>query len=213
MATLETQYKNFLLDNPDSKFNFEEWKEWFGKQLVESIKNMERTFNSDDLSWIAFSLLEYSRSMDYEGDLSDCGNEIGNMVGSKYKNMTEVEIEDFIKGIWLMLNQKEPKEYILSSGSTYTVKEFIEKAFLAAGINGYWSFISTVGKPTSPENEIFIKDTGEILMKINPKFYRPAEVDLLLGNSDKARLELNWQPEVSFETLVKRMVDNDIKSI
>ena len=99
MATLETQYKNFLLDNPDSKFTFEEWKEWFGKQLVESIKIMERTFNSDDLSWIAFSLLEYSRSMDYEGDLSDCGNEIGNMVGSKYKNMTEGEIEDFITGI------------------------------------------------------------------------------------------------------------------
>jgi len=99
MATLETQYKNFLLDNPDSKFTFEEWKEWFGKQLAESIKNMERRFNSDDLSWIAFSLIEYSRSMDYEGDLSDCGNEIGNMVGSKYKNMTEDEIEDFITGI------------------------------------------------------------------------------------------------------------------
>jgi hypothetical protein len=99
MATLETQYKNFLLDNPDSKFNFEEWKEWFGKQLVESIKNMERTFNSYDLSWIAFSLLEYSRSMEYEGDLSDCGNEIGNIVGSKYENMTEGEIEDFITGI------------------------------------------------------------------------------------------------------------------
>jgi len=99
MATLETQYKNFLLDNPDSKFTFEEWKEWFGKQLVESIKNMERTFNSDDLSWIAFSLLEYSRSMDYEGDLSDCGNEIGHTVGLKYKNMTEGEIEDFITGI------------------------------------------------------------------------------------------------------------------
>jgi len=99
MATLETQYKNFLLDNPDSKLTFEEWKEWFGKQMVESIKNMERTFNSDDLSWIAFSLIEYSRSMDYEGDLSDCGNEIGNMVGSKYKNMTQEEIEDFITGI------------------------------------------------------------------------------------------------------------------
>jgi len=61
---------------------------------------MERTFNSDDLSWIALGLKEYSRSMmDYEGDLSDCGNEIGNMVGRKYKNMTEGEIEDFITGI------------------------------------------------------------------------------------------------------------------
>ena len=66
---------------------------------------MERTFNSDDLSWIAFSLIEYSRSMDYEGDLSDCGNEIGNMVGSKYKNMTEGEIEDARHSIFEGMNR------------------------------------------------------------------------------------------------------------
>lgn len=60
---------------------------------------MERTFNSDDLSWIALSLKERSRSIEYEGDLSDCGNEIGNMVGLKYKNMAQGEIEDFITGI------------------------------------------------------------------------------------------------------------------
>ena len=60
---------------------------------------MERTFNSDDLSWIGFSLTEKSNVTVYDGDLSDCGNEIGNMVGSKYKNMTEGEIEDFITGI------------------------------------------------------------------------------------------------------------------
>ena len=99
MATLETQYKNFLLDNPDSKFTFEEWKEWFGKQLAESIKNMERTFNSDNLSWIGSSLTEKSNEIVYDGDLSVCGNEIGYTVGRKYKNMTEGEIEDFITGI------------------------------------------------------------------------------------------------------------------
>ena len=60
---------------------------------------MERTFSSDDLSWIALSLKEYSCSMDYEGDLSDCGNEIGYMVGKTYKDMTQDEIEDFITGI------------------------------------------------------------------------------------------------------------------
>jgi GDPmannose 4,6-dehydratase len=98
----------------------------------------------------------------------DCGEEFSPLeLGNIDAKRDWSHAEDFIKGIWLMLNQKEPKEYILSSGSTYTVKEFIEKAFLAAGINGYWSFISTVGTPTSPENEIFIKDTGEILMKIN----------------------------------------------
>jgi GDPmannose 4,6-dehydratase len=119
--------------------------------------------------------------------------------------------EDFVKGIWLMLNQKEPKEFILSSGSTYTVREFIEMAFLQAGIKGHWSFSTTIGNESLPENEIFLKDTGEILMKINPIFYRPAEVDLLWGDSTEARIKLNWKPEISFENLVKRMVANDLK--
>lgn len=119
--------------------------------------------------------------------------------------------QDFIKGIWLMLNQKEPKEFILSSGSTYTVREFIEMAFLQAGIKGHWSFIETIDDNKRPENEIFKKDTGQILMKINPIFYRPAEVDLLWGDSTEARIKLNWKPEISFEELVKRMVDSDLK--
>jgi GDPmannose 4,6-dehydratase len=117
--------------------------------------------------------------------------------------------EDFVKGIWLMLNQDEPNEFILSSGETHTVRKFIEMAFKFIGINGEWS-----GEGV---NEYFyFKSTEGNLIKlviINPKFYRPAEVDLLLGDSSKARLELNWRPEVSFDTLVKRMVDNDIKYI
>lgn len=119
--------------------------------------------------------------------------------------------QDFVKGIWLMLNQKEPKEFILSSGSTYTVREFIEMAFRQAGIKGYWSFVETIGDNERPENEIFKKDTGQTLMKINPIFYRPAEVDLLWGDSTEARMKLNWKPEISFEDLVKRMVVNDLK--
>jgi len=119
--------------------------------------------------------------------------------------------EDFIKGIWLMLNQKEPKEYILSSGETHTVREFIEKAFGLLGIKGKWD-----GRGV---NEYFyidnsINNKGIIkLVIINPKFYRPAEVDLLLGDSRQARLELNWKPEVSFNNLIKRMVDNDLNNI
>jgi GDPmannose 4,6-dehydratase len=116
--------------------------------------------------------------------------------------------KDFVRGIWLMLNQDSPKEYLLASGETHTVREFVEKAFLAAGIKGCWSFS---GDENTPENEIFKKDTGETLMKINANFYRPAEVDLLLGNAKKAQKELNWIPKISFDNLIKEMIDADFQ--
>lgn len=114
--------------------------------------------------------------------------------------------EDFIKAIWLMLNQDKPKEYLLSSGEAHSVREFIEKAFKFAGIeNFYW-----VGEK---ENEQLISEDKSVLMKINTIFYRPAEVDLLLGNSEQARKELNWKSDNSFDDLVRRMVENDIKNV
>lgn len=120
--------------------------------------------------------------------------------------------EDFVDGIWKMLNQESPQEYVLSSNETHTIREFIEKAFTAAGIEGYWA------KVHSPEDERYIlrsdfSAVDEIdLVRINPIFYRPAEVDLLLGNSNKARQELGWAPQISFDGLVKRMVDSDLKA-
>lgn len=123
------------------------------------------------------------------------------------------DAEDFVEGVWKMLNQDSPKEYVLSSNETHTIREFVQLAFDYAGIKGNWSFAGTVGNYVPPENEVFRKDTGEILMRINPKFYRPAEVDLLLGNSSKARHELNWSPKTSFEELVKKMVENDLKLV
>lgn len=121
--------------------------------------------------------------------------------------------KDFVNGIWMMLNQNEPNEYILSSGETHTVKEFIEKAFIIAGIYGEW-----VGEGIN-EKFILKKTTNsiyfdnQILVKINPEFYRPAEVNLLLGNSIKAREDLKWEPKISFDYLIKIMVENDIKII
>jgi GDPmannose 4,6-dehydratase len=113
------------------------------------------------------------------------------------------DAEDFVEGIWLMLNQTEPKEYVLSSNETHTIREFVELAFKAAGIIGYWS--------GSGIDETFNDvDTNNILMKINLKFYRPAEVDLLLGDSTKAREELGWKPKTSFKELVDKMVFHDI---
>jgi GDPmannose 4,6-dehydratase len=117
---------------------------------------------------------------------------------------------DFVKGIWMMLNQEAPREYLLASGETHTVKEFIEKSFEYAGIIGYWGFSS---EDKSEINEQFYTKSGKILVKINPKFYRPAEVDLLLGDPTTSINELGWVPEISFFDLVKEMVENDINSL
>lgn len=113
------------------------------------------------------------------------------------------DAEDFVDGIWKMLNRQEPRDYVLSSNETHTIREFVELAFEAAGIHGVWK--------GSGINEIFEqKDTGRVLMVINEKFYRPAEVELLLGDSTKARQELGWEPKTSFKNLVDKMVKNDI---
>jgi GDPmannose 4,6-dehydratase len=120
---------------------------------------------------------------------------------------------DFVDGIWKMLNQKEAKDYVLSSNETHTVREFVEKAFSAANITGHWSYLNLDNEDKRPENEVFRKDTGEVLVKIDPKFYRPAEVDLLFGDSSLARKELNWQPTISFDNLVKKMVENDVQNV
>lgn len=123
------------------------------------------------------------------------------------------DAEDFIEGVWLMLNQENPKDYILASGEMHTIREFVELAFKFAGIYGKWEFCGITINNKDPEDEIFRKDTGEILVKINPKFYRPAEVDLLLGNSDAARKELEWKPKTSFDELVSKMVINDLNEV
>jgi GDPmannose 4,6-dehydratase len=124
------------------------------------------------------------------------------------------DAEDFVKGIWLMLNQNTPNEYVLSSNETHTIAEFVWYAFKSANIEGAWH-----GQAESAEFSISTKDAmkyepiSSVLVKINPKFYRPAEVDLLLGDSTKARNELEWKPETSFEQLVEKMVTNDLKQI
>jgi len=124
------------------------------------------------------------------------------------------DAEDFVDGIWKMMNQVVPNEYVLSSNETHTISEFVWYAFKAAGIEGAWH-----GEAESSEFSISTKDAIKydpvvsVLVKINPKFYRPAEVDLLLGDSTKARRELGWKPETSFEQLVDKMVKNDLKQI
>ncbi len=124
------------------------------------------------------------------------------------------DAEDFVDGVWKMLNQKSPKEYVLSSNETHTIKEFVTLAFKSAEIEGVWH-----GNGTNAEFSISVSDAkkynpvNSVLVKINTKFYRPAEVDLLLGDSNLARRELNWLPKTNFENLIDKMVKNDLNQI
>lgn len=115
------------------------------------------------------------------------------------------DAEDFVHGIWLMLNQEKPKDYVLSSDETHTVREFVELSFTAAGIDGQW-----LGKRGTIEEVFINKDSRLPMVMIDPKFFRPAEVELLLGDSTMARSELRWQPKTSFFQLVKKMTLSDL---
>tara|TARA_Y100001972_G_C7667231_1_gene337817 strand:+ start:1183 stop:2250 length:1068 start_codon:yes stop_codon:yes gene_type:complete len=123
--------------------------------------------------------------------------------------------EDFMDGIWRMLNQDQldsyvdnnykPKEYVLSSDETHTIREFVEEAFHIAGFNR--SMCRWEGKGVHEK----YYHGEDLLVEISDKFYRPAEVDLLYGDSSKARDELNWKPQTDFIGLVTKMVKNDLE--
>ena len=124
------------------------------------------------------------------------------------------DAEDFVDGIWKMLNQETPNEYVLSSNETHTIAEFVYYAFKAAGIEGGWHGEAELSEfSITTQDALRYDPVASVLVKINPKFYRPAEVDLLLGDSTKARNELKWEPKTSFEQLVEKMVKNDLKQI
>ena len=125
-------------------------------------------------------------------------------LGNVHSKRDWSDSEDFVRGIWLMLNQEKPKEYVLSSNETHSIKEFVEKAFGHAYISGFWQ-----GEGL---DEKFLHEGNHVpLVEINKDFYRPAEVELLYGNADPAREQLGWKPEISFDKLVQRMVECDLE--
>ncbi len=112
--------------------------------------------------------------------------------------------KDYIKGMYLMLQADKPDTYVLATNRTETVRDFVSMAFKAIGVEldfrGYG------------EDEVAIdRATGKTVVKVNPKFYRPAEVDLLIGNPEKAKKELGWEPECTLEQLCEMMVQADIR--
>lgn len=132
-------------------------------------------------------------------------------LGNIYAKRDWSHAKDFVEGIWMMLNQEFPQEYLLASGETHTVKEFVEKAFNLCGIFGEWQGDSINEKFLLKNTINSIYYDKKVLVKINEKFYRPAEVDLLLGSPEKAKKELKWNPKISFDSLVKEMVFNDLE--
>ena len=114
--------------------------------------------------------------------------------------------KDYVMAMWLMLQQEKADDYVIATNETRTVREFVEKSFSHVDIDIVWQ-----GEGI---NEIGIdKATNKTVVKINPTFFRPAEVDILLGNPEKAEKELKWKREISFEQLVERMVKNDMELV
>jgi GDPmannose 4,6-dehydratase len=113
---------------------------------------------------------------------------------------------DYVKGMWAILQRDKPDDYVLATGETRTVREFVEAAFAVANYRVAWKGegVSEIGVDAK---------TGRTLVEIDPKYFRPTEVDILLGDSSKARDILGWKPTVPFSELVKEMVAEDLKTV
>jgi GDPmannose 4,6-dehydratase len=113
--------------------------------------------------------------------------------------------KDYVEAVWMMMQKEIPDNYVIATGETHSVKEFVELSFKEVNVDIEWSGENV--------NEIGTnKKTGEVLVKVNPKYFRDLELDVLIGNADKAKRVLGWQPKTSFNELVKEMVHAAIKS-
>ena len=111
---------------------------------------------------------------------------------------------DYVEAMWMMLQQDKPDDFVVATGKTYTVREFVTQAFFAAGYEIEWQ-----GEGV---NEIGVdKNTGKVRVRVSEEFYRPAEVELLVGDSTKARKTLGWEPKTDLKGLVEAMVKNDLE--
>ncbi|MCG9873688.1 MAG: GDP-mannose 4,6-dehydratase [Leptospiraceae bacterium] len=111
---------------------------------------------------------------------------------------------DYVEMMWMMLQQDTPDDYVVATNETHTVKEFIEESFKIAGIEIEW-------KGSGVDEKGLDKKSGKVLVEINPKYFRPTEVELLIGDPAKAKQKLGWEPKVKFKELVKIMTEADLK--
>lgn len=111
---------------------------------------------------------------------------------------------DYVEAMWLMLQQDEPEDFVIATGKTHSVREFAELAFKEAGIDIEW-------RGTGVDEVGVNSVNGDILIEIDPRYFRPTEVDILVGDPSKAREKLGWEAKVGFEELVKIMVEGDMR--
>ena len=114
--------------------------------------------------------------------------------------------KEYVEGMYLMLQQENPDDYVLATGETHTVREFVEKAAQIAGFDIVWE-----GEGVNSRG--IDRKSGKTIIEVSPDFYRPAEVDLLLGNPKKAEEKLGWKPKTKFEDLVSIMMEADLKRV
>jgi GDPmannose 4,6-dehydratase len=111
---------------------------------------------------------------------------------------------EYVRGMWLMLQQDEPDDYVLATGETHTVRSFVEKAFAHVGVTLDW-------QGEGVDEKGICRKTGKVLVQIDPRYFRPTEVDLLIGNPAKAHAKLGWRHETDMDGLLAEMVSEDLK--
>jgi len=133
-----------------------------------------------------------------------CGGEDVLFLGNLNAERDWGHTKDYVEAMWLMLQQDKPDDFVIATGQKHSVREFVEKAFGNIGINVHWEGegLDEVGRNA---------ETKKVLVRVDPRYFRPTEVDLLMGNPTKAKQLLNWATSISFEQLVKEMVEKDIE--
>jgi GDPmannose 4,6-dehydratase len=113
---------------------------------------------------------------------------------------------DYVEAMWLMLQQDTPEDFVIATGEAHSVREFVERAAAVAGFDIAWEGegVEEVGRD---------RKSGDVIVTIDPKYYRPAEVELLLGDPTNAREKLGWRPRYDFATLVEEMMNADLKAM
>jgi GDPmannose 4,6-dehydratase len=146
---------------------------------------------------ITIALAKIKKSIDNVDDFQTL------KLGNLYSKRDWGYAKDYVEGMWLMLQQDKPDDYVLATNETHTIKEFVELACKECGWNINW-----VGDGVDEKG---VLDNGLTIIEIDEKYYRPAEVDVLLGDYSKAKRVLGWEPKVKFEELVNIMIKSDLK--
>jgi GDPmannose 4,6-dehydratase len=113
---------------------------------------------------------------------------------------------DYVEGMWMILQQPKPEDYVLATGEAHTVRELVEQAFSVVGRKIVW-------RGTGVDEVGIDEKTGDTLIEIDPNYFRPTEVDYLLGDASKAHRELGWKHRTSFEQLITEMVKSDLDQL